>query len=78
MTWATVTLNFEMNDEQVKAAQERAALLDSLNIGGTDAPSDYTPSQAMARILASDEHVTHPLCSRYTDGYTAEPVEEEA
>lgn len=69
-----VTLTFDMTDEQIAAAQKRAAELDHRNLGTDDPPESYSPELAMARILASDENITHPLCSQYTDGYTAEPV----
>ncbi len=72
---ATVLLSFDLDDEQLQRARERAAELDQGNLGTTDPPEWYTPSLALARILASDDEVVGQLIPAYTDGYTAQPRE---
>lgn len=72
---ATVRLVFELDADQLERARRRAALLDRFNLGVDDAPESYTPSLALARILASDGNVVMTLMDVYTSGWTAEPVE---
>jgi hypothetical protein len=76
MTIARVVLTLDLTDEQLAAAQLRAARLDALNLGSDDPPESYSPSLALARVLASDENVVAQLIPSFTDGYTAEPEEE--
>jgi hypothetical protein len=73
MPTAVVLLTFDLTDEQLARARERAALLDRLNLGADDPPESYSPALALSRVLASDENVVVQLIPSYTDGYTAEP-----
>ena len=72
---ARVILTLDLTDTQLAAARRRAALLDALNLGSHDLEESYSPSLALARILASDENVVAQLIPAYTEGYTAEPEE---
>lgn len=76
MPEAVVLLTLGMTDEQLATARRRAHMLDALNLGTEDAPESYSPSLALARILASDEFLVTQLIPSYSDGYTAVPQEE--
>lgn len=68
---ARVVCEFWLDDEQLARAQARARELDLGNMGEAD--EHYSPSLAMARIVASDDVVVPTLIPAYTEGYTAEP-----
>ena len=71
---ATVFLTLDLTEEQLSRARARAALLDRMNLGSDDPPESYSPSLALARVLASDENVVAQLIPSFTGSYTAEPA----
>ena len=76
MSTASVLVTFDMTDEQLIAARRTAAQLDALNLGSEDPPEAYSAAEALARILATYPGVTGALIPRFTEGYTAEEVDD--
>ena len=73
---AAVLVVAELTEEEAVANAAAAAALDEHNLG--DAAVSYTPSEALARIIASEDGVVGEMMTFAPAGYTAEPQNDEA